>query len=86
MPIYRVRPGVTFGPAGCIPAGQTVTLTEYEAGGFLDKLELVSEDLVSTSSTSEETAQPDAPATTPEDGGQVLHKRSRQARPTVDKG
>lgn len=41
MPTYRVRPGVTFGSYGEKKPGDLVTLTEYEAGGFLDKLECV---------------------------------------------
>ena len=41
MPKYRVKAGRTFGPGGTIKAGEFVELTEIEAAGFLDKLELV---------------------------------------------
>jgi len=41
MPKYRVKAGRTFGPGGTIKAGEEVELTEIEAAGFLDKLELV---------------------------------------------
>jgi hypothetical protein len=40
---YRVKPGYTFGPASIMGPGELVELTEYEANGFLDKLELVQE-------------------------------------------
>lgn len=41
MPTYRVRDGFTHGAFNQHKAGDTVTLTEQEAAGFLDKLELV---------------------------------------------
>lgn len=41
MSTYRVKPGYTFGGATLLPAGSLVELTEAEASGFLDKLELV---------------------------------------------
>lgn len=41
MPEYRVRPGRVFGPGRVHKAGDTVVLTEYEAGGFLDILEKI---------------------------------------------
>lgn len=41
MPQYRVRPGYRHGVGKKYGPGDTVTLTEREAVGFLDKLELV---------------------------------------------
>ncbi len=38
---YRVRPGFRFGTFDEHGPGDVVELTEYEAGGFLDKLEEV---------------------------------------------
>ena len=35
---FRVKPGVTFGPAGKYKAGTVVELTAAEAQGFEDKL------------------------------------------------
>lgn len=43
MPSYRVRPGVRFGAAKQHGPGDVVELSEREAKGFLDKLELVRE-------------------------------------------
>lgn len=40
MPTYRVKPGFTHGASDQYKAGDTVELTEAEAAGFLDKLEL----------------------------------------------
>lgn len=40
MPKYTVRPGFTFGASKQHKPGDTVELTEQEAAGFLDKLEL----------------------------------------------
>lgn len=37
---YRVKPRVTFGPAGMYKPGDLVELEESEAEGFKDKLEL----------------------------------------------
>jgi hypothetical protein len=39
---YRVRPGFTHGAGRTHQAGDTLELTEREAAGLLDKLELVS--------------------------------------------
>ncbi len=41
MPDYKVKPGKSFGPGGCYPAGTILELTKVEAEGFLDKLERV---------------------------------------------
>ena len=41
MATYRVRPGFTFGAFNQHKPGVLVELTEFEAGGFLDKLEPV---------------------------------------------
>jgi hypothetical protein len=41
MAQYRVKPGFTFGWDDRHGAGAVVELTEAEARGFLDKLELV---------------------------------------------
>ena len=38
---YRVKPGQTFGVRSDYGPGDMVQLTEREAAGFLDKLELV---------------------------------------------
>lgn len=43
MPTYRVRPKFTHGAFNQYKAGDRVVLTEQEAAGFLDKLELVEE-------------------------------------------
>ena len=40
---YRVKPGHRFGLGKALGPGDTVQLTEAEAQGFLDKLELVPE-------------------------------------------
>lgn len=40
---YRVKPGQRFGVGKRLGPGDTVQLTEAEAQGFLDKLELVPE-------------------------------------------
>jgi len=40
---YRVKPGRTWGPYKEYGPGDTLELTEEEAGGFLDTLELVKE-------------------------------------------
>lgn len=40
MPKYRVKPGFTHGAGNQYKAGDIVELTEEEAAGFLDKLEL----------------------------------------------
>jgi len=40
---YRVRPGFTHGAGRTALAGDLVEMTEREASGFLDKLELVEE-------------------------------------------
>ena len=42
--LYRVRPGFTFGMYNEKHPGDLVELTESEARGFLDKLELVVEE------------------------------------------
>lgn len=42
--LYRVRPGFTFGTFDEKHPGDLVELTEYEARGFQDKLELVVEE------------------------------------------
>lgn len=39
MSLYRVRPGFTFGAFNQHGPGALVELSEFEAGGFLDKLE-----------------------------------------------
>ena len=39
---YRVKAGQVWGPGNRYCEGDVVELTEYEAAGFLDKLELVS--------------------------------------------
>lgn len=41
MPLYRVRPGYRHGWNGRYGPGDTLELTEDEARGILDKLELV---------------------------------------------
>ncbi len=46
MPQYKVRPGFRHGVGKKYGPGDTVTLTEQEAVGFLDKLELVKEEKV----------------------------------------
>jgi hypothetical protein len=66
MPQYKVKPGYTFGWRDDYQPGDVVELTEAEAGGFLDKLELV-EDVPATEPSSEDvpaedTPEPDAPA------------------------
>lgn len=38
MARFRVKPNMTFGPAGVYPAGTDVELTVEEAQPFLDKL------------------------------------------------
>lgn len=43
MPQYRVRPGFRHGVGKKYGPGDILTLTEAEAVGFLDKLELVAE-------------------------------------------
>lgn len=47
MPQYKVRPGFRHGVGKKYGPGDTVTLTEQEAVGFLDKLELVKEEKAS---------------------------------------
>lgn len=42
MPTYRVKPGYKHGATNQYEPGDTVEMTEEEAAGFLDKLELVS--------------------------------------------
>ena len=42
--LYRVRPGRTFGMYDQYRPGDLVELTDSEAGGFLDKLDLVVEE------------------------------------------
>jgi hypothetical protein len=44
---YRVKPGLMHGAFNQYGPGSIVELTEDEAGGFLDKLELVRDDDVS---------------------------------------
>lgn len=44
MPEYRVKPGYSHGTGKRYGAGDIVELTEVEAQGFLDKLELVIEE------------------------------------------
>jgi len=44
MPTYRVKPGKFHGPRNEYGPGDLVEHTEYEASGFLDKLELVVEE------------------------------------------
>lgn len=44
MPTYKVKPGRTFGKNREYKAGDTVELTEKEAAGFADKLQLVTEE------------------------------------------
>lgn len=39
MSLYRVRPGFSFGAFNQFGPGDLVELTEFEAGGFMDKLE-----------------------------------------------
>lgn len=41
MPTYRVKPGYRHGISRVYGPGDAVELTEVEAAGFLDKLELV---------------------------------------------
>ena len=41
MATWRVRPGFTFGAFNQFGPGALVELSEFEAGGFLDKLEPV---------------------------------------------
>lgn len=41
MPTYKVKPGYKHGASNQYEAGDTVEMTEQEAAGFLDKLELV---------------------------------------------
>ena len=43
MATYRVKAGCVHGAYGQHAAGALVDLTEWEAGAFLDKLQLVSE-------------------------------------------
>ena len=43
MATYRVKAGCVHGAYGQYAAGALVDLTEWEAGAFLDKLQLVSE-------------------------------------------
>ena len=44
---YRIRPGFTHGAGRALQAGDLVEMTEREASGFLDKLELVIEEMIS---------------------------------------
>lgn len=44
MPKYRVKQGKKFGSGGQYPAGTILELTEAEAKGFKDKLELAPDD------------------------------------------
>jgi hypothetical protein len=44
MPKYRVKPGMRHGAGNQYGPGDEVELTEAEARGFLDKLELVPEE------------------------------------------
>lgn len=55
MPEYRVRPGRNFGPGRIYTEGDIITLTEYEAGGFLDILEKIddTDDIIPTKTLSE---------------------------------
>ena len=65
MEKYRVKPGQTFGLARLI-AGSTVELTEEEAAGFLDKLELVEGGM---DAPADETPQPSLQASLKNDLG-----------------
>lgn len=51
---YRVRPGFTFGVGRAKQPGDVVELTDAEAEGFLDKLELVGEEKAPPPGTVEE--------------------------------
>lgn len=44
MPTYRVKPGHRFGVGKAKGPGDLVTMTTVEAGGFLDKLEVVEDE------------------------------------------
>lgn len=44
---YRIRQGFTHGAGRSLQGGDTVEMTEREASGFLDKLELVIEEMIS---------------------------------------
>lgn len=46
MPTYRIKPGKRHGPRDEFGPGDLVKLTEYEASGFLDKMELIPEELI----------------------------------------
>ncbi len=56
MPIYRVKPGYTFGAQSQHKPGDVVELTKGEAAGFLDKLEIVK-----SSADKPQTGTPDKP-------------------------
>lgn len=72
MPSYRVRPGVRFGAAKQHGPGDVVELSEEEAKGFLDKLELVRE--------------PDPPAPPPVPPSDEKPKADEQGEGDEDKG
>lgn len=60
MPQYRVKPGKPF--AGKFKAGEIVELTEVEAKGFPDRLELVTVDAPAPPAAQETQAKPETKA------------------------
>ncbi len=64
MLTYRIKPGKRHGPRDEFGPGDLVKLTEYEASGFLDKMELVVEEPVPEESLSSmpPADEPPAPA------------------------
>lgn len=56
---YVVRKGHTFGAGNRLSEGDTAKLTEREAGGFLDKLQLASEAKEANSQPSEQSTVDD---------------------------
>lgn len=69
MPKYRVKPGYRHGVGKAYGPGDIVELTEYEAGGFLDKLELVGIGSPDDSDPSEVESPPDPSPPGPPQGG-----------------
>lgn len=68
---YRVRPGILHGAQRQYKPGDVLELTEQEAAGFLDKLELVPDEPAAAAAPVVPVAEPDA-----EDDAPALPKRT----------
>ena len=82
MPTFRVRPGFRHGAGKVYGPGDVVTLSEAEAAGFRDKLEMVAEPQAPVvDETPTPQAEEDTPAEPEEDGAaEAAETPKRRAR------